>query len=156
MYEKVWKKLHSWEFYRNNLYGPKQYTESGALIPNVLKKIINGEEVTLTGDGSSTRDFIYVDDVIDGFIRAAKEEKIKNEIVNLGTGVETSIKEIVTICGKVIGIEPKIKYVPSRPGEISNFSADMSKFKKIFGYVPEIGVEEGISKTYEWFKKEVI
>jgi len=139
-----------------NVYGPKQYIESGALIPNVLKKIINGEEVTLTGDGSSTRDFIYVGDVVDALIKAANEEKIKNEIVNLGTGVETSIKEIVTICGKVTGIEPKIKYVPSRPGEISNFRADMSKFKKIFGYVPKIGAEEGIIKTYEWFKKEYV
>jgi UDP-glucose 4-epimerase len=138
-----------------NIYGPWQYPESNALVPMVLNKILKGEEVLVFGDGSATRDFIYVGDAAEFFIKAIQKEKIKNEVVNLGTGVPTAIKEIIDLCGEVTGKTPNLVYKDARPGEIANFSADVTKLKKLFGEVPKTGVKEGLEKTYVWLKEEI-
>ncbi len=139
-----------------NVYGPYQYPSSGALIPVVMERIIKGQEVFIYGDGSTARDFIYVEDIADFYIQTIREKNIKNEIFNMGTGRLTTVKEVVELIAKVVGKEPKIVYKPKKPGEIMNFSADTTKLKKFFGRVPETTLEEGLKKTYEWFRREVI
>jgi|Deesub1362A_J573_1020465.scaffolds.fasta_scaffold00708_12 UDP-glucose 4-epimerase len=138
-----------------NVYGPYQYPSSGALIPVVMERIVKGQEVYIFGDGSTARDFIYVGDVVEFFLDCL-QNSIKNELFNLGTGKLTTIKEVVELIGKVIGREPKIVYKPARPGEIMNFSADVTKLRECFGKTPETSLEVGLRKTYEWFKREVI
>lgn len=137
-----------------NVYGPYQYPESGALIPVVMSRILKGEEVFIFGDGSIARDFIYVEDIADFYIQSIKKD-VKNEIFNMGTGRLTTIKEVIEAISKVVGKDPKIVYKPARAGEITNFSADVSKLKKFFGEVPNTSLEEGLRKTYKWFVKEV-
>ena len=139
-----------------NVYGPYQYPSSGALIPVVMERIIKGQEVFIYGDGSTARDFIYVEDIADFYIETIKRKDIKNDIFNMGTGKLTTVKEVVELIAKVVGKEPKIVYKPKKPGEIMNFSADVTKLKKFFGKVPETTLEEGLKKTYEWFKEAVI
>jgi len=139
-----------------NVYGPYQYPSSGALIPVVMERIIKGQEVFIYGDGSTARDFIYVGDIVDFYIETIKRKDIKNEIFNMGTGKLTTVKEVVELIAKVVGKDPKIVYKPKKSGEIMNFSADVTKLKKFFGKVPETTLEEGLKKTYEWFKREVI
>lgn len=137
-----------------NIYGPYQWPESGALIPTVMSKIINGEEVTIFGDGSIARDFIYVGDVTDFYIQSIKKN-IKNEIFNMGTGGLTTIKEIVDAIAKVVGKAPNIIEKPARLGEIANFSADVGKLNNFFGKAPNTPLEEGLKRTYEWLKEEI-
>jgi len=137
-----------------NVYGPYQYPESGALIPVVMSRIIRGEEVFIFGDGSIARDFIYVGDIAEFYIKSI-QKNIKNEIFNMGTGRLTTIKKIIELIAETVGKEPKIIYKPARPGEITNFSADVSKLEKFFGKVPSTSLEEGLKKTYEWFVREV-
>ncbi len=139
-----------------NVYGPYQYPSSGALIPVVMERIIKGQEVFIYGDGSTARDFIYVEDIADFYIETIKRKDIKNDIFNMGTGKLTTVKEVVELIAKVVGKEPKIVYKPKKPGEIMNFSADVTKLKKFFGKVPETTLEEGLKKTYEWLRREVI
>jgi len=102
-----------------------------------------GEEVLVFGDGSAARDFIYVGDVAEFFIKAIQKKNIKNEVVNLGTGKPTTIKEIIELCGEVTGKTPKLVYKNARLGEIAN----------LFGEVPKTSIKEGLEKTYEWFKQ---
>ncbi|RLI74045.1 GDP-mannose 4,6-dehydratase, partial [Archaeoglobales archaeon] len=137
-----------------NVYGPYQYPESGALIPVVMSRIIRGEEVFIFGDGSIARDFIYVGDIADFYIQSI-QKNIKNEIFNMGTGKLTTIKEVIELIAKTVGKEPKIVYKPARLGEITNFSADVSKLEKFFGKTPSTSLEEGLRKTYDWFVREV-
>ncbi len=156
-YLRVYQEVYGLDYFTFrffNVYGSWQYPETGALIPSVFKKISANEEIVIHGDGSATRDFIYVGDVVNFFIKVI-ERDIRNQTVNLGTGKGTSIREIVDICGEIAGRKPDIVHLPQRKGEISNFSADTTKLKEIFGAVPELGVEEGLKHTFEWIKKTI-
>src|SRR5208283_3311379 len=93
-----------------NVYGPWQYPESRAVIPMVYDKLKKEGSFNLFGDGSQTRDFIYVGDIADFYVKAAKTG-VKNEVVNMGTGKGTTVKEIVAIAGTILGIDPKINYL---------------------------------------------
>jgi len=132
-----------------NVYGPWQYPESRAVIPMVYDKLKKEGSFNVFGDGSQTRDFIYVGDIAEFFVKSVKTS-VKNEIVNMGTGKGTTIKEIVEIAGKILDINPKINYLPARPGEIGNFEADTTKLKRLFGSVPDTPLVEGLGKTFEW------
>lgn len=134
-----------------NIYGPWQYPESGALIPMVYKKLTTEGSFNVFGAGLQTRDFVYVGDVAEFYLKAIKKE-VKNEIVNLGTGKGATIKEIVELAGEILEIEPKINYLPQRGGEIDNFFADVTKLQRIFGSIPDTKIEEGLRKTFEWLK----
>ena len=135
-----------------NVYGPWQYPESKAVIPMVYNKLKTDGSFTIFGDGSQTRDFIYVGDIADFFVKASKNN-VKNEIVNMGTGKATTIKEIVEIAGKILDIKPKIINLPARPGEIGNFVADTNKLNKIFGVTPRINLYEGLADTFKWLNE---
>ena len=134
-----------------NIYGPWQYPESGALIPMVYKKLTTEGSFNVFGAGLQTRDFVYVGDVAEFYLKSIKKE-VKNEIVNLGTGKGATIKEIVELAGEILEIEPKINYLPQRGGEIDNFFADVTKLQRIFGSIPDTKIEEGLRKTFEWLK----
>lgn len=136
-----------------NVYGPWQYPQSGGLIPSILNRMVNGDPITIFGDGSATRDFVYVGDVAK-FCSDALERGINGEILNMGTGKGTSISTIVQLTSEVVGMEPNIEQKPARKGEIDNFYADVQKLQSTFGHVPSTEVKDGLSKTYEWFKQQ--
>ena len=115
----------------------------------VYKKLTTGGSFTVFGDGSQTRDFVYVGDVAKFYQKALKKD-VKNKIMNLGTGKAASIKEIVEIGGGILGIEPQINYLPARSGEIDNFVANTKKLEKLFGGVPETDLRTGLKRTFEW------
>ena len=132
-----------------NVYGPWQFPESKAVIPMVYDKLKTEGAFTVFGDGTQTRDFIYVEDIAQFFVKAI-QNNVRNEILNMGTGKSTTIKEIVEISGNLLKINPKINYLPPRAGEIDNFVADMTKFKQLFGAIPDTKLEIGLEKTFRW------
>lgn len=134
-----------------NVYGPYQYPESGALVPVVLSRLAQGKGVFVTGDGSQTRDFIYVRDIT-SFIVDGLESDITNEIVNMGRGVDTSILEAIHEMADVVDVEPDIDRRPERPDEIDDFYADTTKCEELFGRSPDTGLQEGLERTYEWME----
>jgi UDP-glucose 4-epimerase len=135
-----------------NIYGPHQFPESGGLIPMIYKRVDSGQEFTIFGDGSATRDFVYVGDVADVLITSLKSEA-KNKLLNLGTGKGATILEVVKASGEILGVEPNLKFEPERPGEIANFVADTRKLKETLGIVPSTSLEEGLRKTFDWLKE---
>ncbi len=134
-----------------NLYGPWQTFKSGALIPNMYRNLTEGKEFQVFGDGSNTRDFIYVGDVTE-FHHAALEDDAKNMILNMGTGRGTSIIEMIKLGAKLLGTTPKITYKPTRPGEIGNFVANTEKLRKVLGNRPFTRLEEGLKETFSWLR----
>ncbi|WP_456432901.1 NAD-dependent epimerase/dehydratase family protein [Thermosulfuriphilus sp.] len=139
-----------------NVYGPYQRPESGALVPVVMDRVARGQEVFVFGDGSAARDFIFVDDVIDFFLKALELSNPPYRLLNLGTGRLTSVSEIIQKIGQVVGRRPKVVRKDPRPGEIANFSADVTRLGQVFGEVPAKELGYGLEKTYEWLKREVL
>lgn len=135
-----------------NVYGPNQNVNSSFLtvIPLFIKKILSHESITLNGGGNQTRDFVYIDDVIDANIRAMKSDV--NGVYNIGNGVGTSIKYIADIIMKITKIEVPVNNLPARKEEIMHSVADISSANNSFGFVPKTSVEDGITKTIEYYQ----
>lgn len=136
-----------------NVYGPWQFPESGGLVPKILDNLEKGNAITIFGDGSGTRDFVYVGDVA-RFCLEALEKGVASETLNLGTGRGTSISTMVQLASEVTGIEPTIEQKPARKGEIDNFVADTRNLEMVFGHSPPTRIEDGLRRTYQWLKQE--
>jgi UDP-glucose 4-epimerase len=155
-YLRVYQELYNLDyliFRFFNVYGPWQFPESKAIIPMVYQKLKNDGSFTVFGDGTQTRDFIYVGDIADFFVKAMKND-VKNEIINMGTGKSITIKDVVETGGEILKIKPKINYLPARPGEIGNFVADTTKVKKLFGEIPGTPLKSGLEYTFRWLDQQ--
>ena len=132
-----------------NVYGPNQnpsspYSGVLSIITNHFKKLKN--VFTLYGDGSQTRDFVYVDDVVQALKIVSEKEEAQGNVYNVGTGIPSSINDVLDIFKSETGIEPIIKYENVRKGDIQDSYAEISELKKI-GYSPKYDLNRGIS-TY--------
>jgi UDP-glucose 4-epimerase len=133
-----------------NIYGP--YQKNG-LIPNLYNKFIKNEPLTVFGKGDQVRDYVFIEDILPFFEKACTSNLANSTILNMGTGVGTTIIKIIETMSEILGIEPNIDYKPQRPGEIGNFVADTSLFYSTFGSIPKTSVESGLQKTIEWLKQ---
>jgi nucleoside-diphosphate-sugar epimerase len=105
------------------------------------------------GDGMQTRDFIYVEDLCDCIHRAAIAEGIGGEVFQVAMGAETSILDLAELVRKVTGAESEILFEPKRAGEIYKSWADISKARRALGFDPQIDLEEGITRTVDWYRE---
>jgi nucleoside-diphosphate-sugar epimerase len=139
----------------SNSYGP--YDPSGKfrnVIPNFIKAALSNKNLIITGTGNETRDFTYVDDVVNGIILAGTKPKGRNEVFNLGTGKETKISFIAKQIIKHTNSKSKITFHPRRSFDhITRRKMDISKAKKLLGYNPNVNISDGIQKTCEWTKQ---
>ena len=129
-----------------NVFGPRQDPSSpySGVISIFAKQFKEGKGVTIFGDGETTRDFVFVSDVVDANIRAAETKHMHEYIFNVGTGIETSLTTMVRTFGEALGIEPRVNHEPERAGDIKRSVADTSRIQKEFGWVPEVLFEKGI------------
>lgn len=135
------------------VYGPKQRPDLA--INKFTRLMIEDKEIPMFGDGTTSRDYTYIDDIVDG-IKKSCEYCINNqnvyEILNLGNSSPVSLKEMIQTIGDALGKEPKIKQLPMQPGDVDRTYADISKAKKLIGYEPKISFEQGIRNFVEWYK----
>ncbi|MBI2579914.1 MAG: GDP-mannose 4,6-dehydratase [Candidatus Aenigmarchaeota archaeon] len=131
-------------------YGPGQ--KPGMLIPYVITSAIENKDIRLTG-GEQKRDFNYVDDAVDSFLKAAVEKRAAGEIINIGTGKSHKIMDVVTSIIKISGSSSKPLFgtVPYREQEIWDIRADISKAESILGWKPATSLAEGLERTIEWY-----
>lgn len=136
------------------VYGPKQRPDLA--INKFTRLMLAGEKIPMFGDGSTSRDYTFVDDIVDGIVRscdyAANNENVY-EILNLGNNSPVNLQEMIFTIGKVLGIEPKIEQLPMQPGDVDITYADISKAERLIGYHPKTSFEEGIRKFVEWYRK---
>ena len=137
----------------SNSYGPLDLPgKFRNVIPNFFNAAMSGKYLIITGNGTETRDFTFVDDVVNGILLTASSKKGKNQTFNLGTGKETTIKKIADTIIDLTGNRSKIKFVPRRNFDhIKNRKMNIRKANQILKYKPEIKIESGLKKTYEWF-----
>ena len=137
------------------VYGPKQRPDLA--INKFTRLMLEDKEIPMFGDGTTSRDYTYIDDIVDGIIRSCNYVENNNdvyEILNLGNSSPVSLKEMINIIGQVIGVEPKIKQLPMQPGDVDRTFADISKAKELIGYNPKTSFKEGIENFVEWYKTQ--
>lgn len=134
-----------------NICGPRQRKYVMYDILSKLRK--NPNTLTMLGSGSQERDFVYVNDAVDGLIFLSVKEEASGQTFNLGTGVSTSIKKVVTYITKILGMKPVVTYTGSSwKGDINILVADPTKLRRI-GFAPKYTVEQGITEFVSWYRQ---
>lgn len=135
-----------------NVYGPRQDPNGEAGVVSIFAgKLLARERPTIFGDGEQTRDFVFVDDVADAFFRAA--EKGGGLLMNIGTGVETSVQHLFDTMARLTGFREPARYAPPRAGELQRSALDPGRASIHLGWKPWTSLDEGISRTLDYFKK---
>lgn len=135
------------------VFGPRQRPDLA--INKFVRLMLEDEEIPMYGDGTTSRDYTYVDDVVDGIIRSISYIENHNdvyEIMNIGNSNPISLNEMIETIGRVLKVTPKIKEMPMQLGDVNRTYADISKAKKLIGYDPKTNFEEGIIRFVEWYK----
>ncbi|MFN2136901.1 MAG: NAD-dependent epimerase/dehydratase family protein [Candidatus Promineifilaceae bacterium] len=132
-----------------NAYGPNQSLpmSHAPVIPRFLQQALTGGSVVLFGQGEQTRDFVYVDDVVDGLVSSAIADAVNRGIINIGSGQETSIRTLVSEIERVTGQEINLISNSSKRGGVPRLVADISRAKELLDFQPRIGLEEGLRLT---------
>lgn len=132
------------------VYGPRQRPDMA--IYKFTQLISKDEPIQMFGDGSSKRDYTYVDDAVQGILNVL-ENTYQFEIFNLGSSKIISLKDLIDLIGKSLGKIPKIENLPNQPGDVPITYSDICKARNLLKYRPQTSTEEGIKKFIEWFKK---
>jgi UDP-glucuronate 4-epimerase len=131
------------------VYGPGQRPDLA--IHKFIKAIICNKPITMYGNGSSSRDYTYVDDIIRGVINAVQFTNKDFEIINLGNNYAVSLKALIELIEQVTGKKAIIANMPEQPGDVPKTFADISKARNLLGYNPETDLKEGLQIFYNWF-----
>ncbi len=135
------------------VYGPRQRPDLA--INKFTKSMINDQEITMFGDGTTSRDYTYINDIVSGINSSANYILNNNnvyEIINLGNSNPVSLKEMINTISKVLEKIPKIRQMPMQQGDVNTTYADISKAKKLLNYEPKTSFKKGIEKYVEWYK----
>lgn len=130
------------------VYGPRQRPEMA--IHKFARRMVRGEKIPLFGDGSSSRDYTYIDDIVDGTIKAL-ERCEGYEIYNLGESHTTKLLDLVNQIGESLGVKPQIEWLPDQPGDVPITFADVSHAREKLDYAPSVPVTEGVPKFIDWY-----
>jgi UDP-N-acetylglucosamine/UDP-N-acetyl-alpha-D-glucosaminouronate 4-epimerase len=156
-YATVWHRLYGLEtvgLRYFNVFGPRQDPTSqyAVVIPKFIMWALRGEPLEVHGDGTQSRDFTYVDNVVDANLRAAAAPDVGGEIFNVGCGERISLLEIIAHLERILGRALTRRHTPSRAGDVPHTLADVSKAKRLLGYAPLVGFDEGFARTVEYFR----
>lgn len=132
------------------VYGPRGRPDMAPF--KFIDRVSRGLELQQFGDGSSSRDYTYISDIVDGIIRAV-DRPHPYEVFNLGKGNGTSLKEFISLVQKHVGKKANIKIMPDQPGDVPYTCADVSKAYRLLGYKAKVPFEEGIRRTAKWYKE---
>lgn len=134
-----------------NAYGPRQNFSfaHAPVIPTFLRLAASHGTIVIHGDGHHTRDFVYIDDVIEALISASKLTDRKELVINVGSGVETSVTEVLDLARKITGGNPEVVYNQRRPGGPDRMRADLTLANQILNFYPKTTLEEGMARTFE-------
>jgi len=135
-----------------NVFGPRQnpYSEYSAVIPKFISLILEGKAPTINGDGSITRDFVFVKDVVHANIQAIKTKA--EGVFNIANGKQTSLKELAELIMNKVGTKVEIIYGPNRTGDVQDSFADITEAKDKLQYTPKYDIKKGLKETIKWYK----
>jgi UDP-glucose 4-epimerase len=134
-----------------NVYGPRQdpHGEAG-VVAIFCTRLLTDEPVVVYGDGAQTRDYVYIDDVVDALLMAASEPKAVRQRLNIATGVETSVLELYAALREVTGFGPEPTFAPARTGELQRIGVDVRRAKEVLGWRATVDLPTGLARTWAW------
>jgi len=132
-----------------NVFGPRQDPTSqyAAVVPLFITAIAAGEPVTIFDDGEQSRDFTYIDNVVAANLLAADAVNANGRIFNVSAGVPATVNQLAETIGRLLGKPVERRYLPPRPGDLRDSWADVSEARRVLGYEPKVGLEEGLRRT---------
>jgi dTDP-glucose 4,6-dehydratase len=133
-----------------NTYGPRMKLDDGRVVPAFLSQAMQGKALTVFGDGTQTRSFCYVDDLVDGLIRLSRSEE--REPVNLGNPEEITLLEFAERIQRLLGTASELEFFPLPENDPTRRQPDIAKAKRTLGWAPTVGLEEGLRRTVEYFQ----
>ena len=137
-----------------NTYGPRMLADDGRVVSNFIVQALKGENLTVYGDGSQTRSFCYVDDLIDGFVRLMNQEKTVGP-VNIGNPGEFTMLELAELVLKKVGGKSKVTNLPLPADDPKQRRPDISLAKEVLGWEPRVPLEEGLDRTIVYFRQAI-
>jgi UDP-glucose 4-epimerase len=150
----AYRELHALEYTAlamANVYGPRQDPHGEAGVVAIFAgHLLADETCTIFGDGSQTRDYVFVDDVVDAFVRAA--DRGSGLLANIGTGVETSVNDLYASMARATGTDRAAVHAPARPGELARSALDPGKAKLYLGWEPWTDLDAGSAAVLDWFR----
>jgi nucleoside-diphosphate-sugar epimerase len=140
-----------------NVFGPKQALddEYAVVIPKFITCILKGEQPPIFGTGKQSRDFTYIDDVVEANILAATRPNIKFEVMNVANGRDTTVLDLVVKINKILGKNVTPKLLPIRPGDVFKTLADTTRLRRVLGFKSLVGFDEGLRRTVEYFRNKI-
>ncbi len=156
-YAVVWTRLYGVEtigLRYFNVFGPRQdpKSEYAAVIPRFILWGLRGQPLQVHGDGAQSRDFTYIDNVVEANLLAARAAGVGGEVFNVGCGNRVSLLEIIAKLETILGRRLPRRHEPPRPGDVAHTLADVSKGKRLLGYSPLVPFDEGLRRTVEYFR----
>ena len=136
-----------------NVFGPSQdpYSEYSAVIPKFATRLQRGESIVVYGDGEQSRDFTYVDNVVEANILALRAPRAAGSVINVGCGERITLNRLIKILEEILEAQATVDYQPARPGDVRDSLADISLAQDLLGYQPKVSVAEGLRRTVAWF-----
>jgi len=163
LYADVFSKVHGMELIGLryfNVFGPRQSPDGpyAAVIPLFIHKTLNHEVPAIDGDGEQTRDFTFVEDAVQANVKAmlTTNQEALNTVYNIAAGQRTSINSLFKTIAEITGSPVKPSYRESRPGDVRDSLADISRAKNLLGFSPNYRLRDGLEQTLLWFKKELL
>ncbi len=140
-----------------NVFGPRQDPKSqyAAAIPNFVTAALQNRPATVYGDGGQTRDFCFIDNVIQANLLACTAEGAAGEIFNIACGASISLVDVIRLIGEIVGNRIPPKHDPPRRGDIRHSLADIGKARRILGYTAPVSFEEGLRRTIGWYRESL-
>jgi UDP-glucuronate decarboxylase len=138
-----------------NTYGPRMHPNDGRVISNFVVQALNGDALTIYGEGSQTRSFCYVSDLVEGFIRLMATPDDVTGPINLGNPQEFTIRELAELTSELTGATTTVRYLPLPSDDPVQRRPDIQKARDILGWQPKIDLHEGLVKTIEYFRQSV-
>lgn len=140
-----------------NVFGPRQRPSSpySGVLSLFIKAALSATAPTIHGDGEQTRDFTYIDNVVDGVLRAMDAPQASGEVINVAAGGRVSLNQAWATLATIVGPLPQPTYGPPRTGDVRDSQADITKAERLLGYRPTVSFEEGLRRTVEWAQREI-
>jgi nucleoside-diphosphate-sugar epimerase len=156
-YGRVFQELYGLEFVALryfNVFGPRQDPSSAysGVLSLFNSALLAGTQPTVYGDGEQSRDFVYVQNVVEAILLAAEAKGAPGMAINIGTGNRCTLNQTLALLEKITSRPARAKYAAPREGDIRDSQADISLAQKVLGYKPRLGFEEGLKRTWEWFR----
>jgi nucleoside-diphosphate-sugar epimerase len=140
-----------------NIFGPRQnpHSQYTGVLSKFIAAYIQGTTPVIFGDGEQSRDFTYIDNVVDATLRACTAPEAPGRVINVGVGGRFTLNQTITLLNQIFGKQVKARYDPPRSGDVLHSQADISLARQVLGYEPKVPYEQGLRKTVEWYRTEL-